>query len=183
LGGYIAANVAALASEPGSGVPAPKGIFVAEPSNGMLLPVDYSVIPSSTQVVIAAGDADVTVCSTGSTTLWDLLPQINPADKVFLVVPSDSYGKPALTADHTFPVTYPAPMNAQVNALDFYATWKLSVGTMNCSIYGSDCDYAVAQGTPKQTSMGAWSDGTKVKPIQWYRAPDSASLSCSSSRR
>lgn len=183
LGGYIAVNVAAMASEPGSGVPIPKGIFVAEPSNGMLLPADYTLIPSTTQVVIAAGDADITVCSTGSTTLWDLLPQVNPSNKAFLVVPSDSHGKPALTADHTFPVTYPAPMNAQVNTLDFYATWKLSVGTMNCSIYGSDCDYAVAQGTANQTGMGSWSDGVKVKAIQWYLTPDNAKLSCSASRR
>jgi acetyl esterase/lipase len=182
LGGYLSVNVAALAGEANSGIPMPKGIFAIEPSNGVTLPADYSLIPSTTQIVMAAGQSDTVVCTSGSTTLWDLLPQVNPSNKIFVTIPSDSHGKPMLVADHTFPVTYPAPMNAQVNALDYYGTWKLSVGTLNCSIYGSDCDYAVAQGTPNQLSMGAWSDGVPVKPMNWYGTPDNSSISCSTAR-
>jgi predicted alpha/beta hydrolase family esterase len=57
-----------------------------------------------------------------------------------------------------------------VNALDYYAYWKLSDALTDFAFFGRDRDYALGGG-PMQTSMGKWSDGQPVTPLEASNDP------------
>lgn len=57
------------------------------------------------------------------------------------------------------------------DALDYYGFWKLLDGLMDAAFYLRNRDVALG-GTPQQTSMGTWSDGVPVRPVEVQLAID-----------
>src|SRR5208283_5123642 len=54
--------------------------------------------------------------------------------------------------------------NFPPDAHDFYSFWKLFDALTDAAFYGTNREYALG-GTPQQTFMGCWSDGTPVNPL------------------
>jgi hypothetical protein len=62
------------------------------------------------------------------------------------------------------------PLTAKVDALDYYAYWKLFDALTDAAFYGRNRDYALGGGR-NQTHMGRWSDGKPVEPLQVRNDP------------
>ncbi|MFN0105773.1 MAG: alpha/beta hydrolase family protein [Bryobacteraceae bacterium] len=181
LGSYVGLVLAGRSTESGSPIPVPRGYFSVG-AGFAVAQTDYRGIPASTKIVFLVGADDSTVCKSSTELMWNLLPQIPPENKDFLVMPSDLRGNPDIIADHFFPITVPTPPPA-MDVRDFYGTWKLSVATMDCAMRGTSCEYALSNGGASQVSMGNWSDGTPVTTLQWAANPGSVTLPCEASSR
>ena len=98
---------------------------------------------------------------------------MDPQNKNFVIVHSDSHGTPPLIANHLAPVapdlaynsggdiaaaTHPALRNPSmmIDALDYYGFWKLFDGLCDAAFFGTDRQYALGN-TPEQRNMGKWS--------------------------
>ena len=55
--------------------------------------------------------------------------------------------------------------SGQVDALDYFAYWKLFDALTDAAFSGRNRDYALGGGA-NQTFMGKWSDGKPVEPLQ-----------------
>ena len=95
-------------------------------------------------------------------------------DKHYIRVRSDRHGRPSkndLIADHMDPAEADPPFflplwRGKKDAHDYWAYWKIVTAAMNCAIDNQDCDYARGP-TQELVSMGKWSDGTPVEPMQY----------------
>jgi pimeloyl-ACP methyl ester carboxylesterase len=194
LGGLLAANVAALASE--SNLPRVSAVMSVEPGiteapiNVPL--VDLKKLPADTLLLALAGDDDTLVRDTDAKRIYYESTRIPAKNKDFITLVSDSHGTPALLASHRAPTALDksydsgegvggAPANRvgdtpqtgrrdrletmMVNALDFYGTWKLFDALCDTAFYGKNREYALGN-TPQQRFMGVWSDGVPVKELK-----------------
>lgn len=171
MGGILTANIAALAKS--EGLPEPKAIMVVQPGVTTLIELaDLSKIPAGTLMLSVVGDKDFMVGEGDAKKIFEGCTAIPAENKDFIRVVSDYYGKPALVADHLSPVgsggqSLPdgrQASRANVNALDYYAYWRLFDALTNCAFYGKDRESALGN-TPQQRYMGKWSDGTPVKEL------------------
>jgi acetyl esterase/lipase len=157
-----AAQAAAL------GAPVPSAVFAASPGCDPDCIGSYAAIPASTRIVVLmeAQDQFGEAVQAQDRRLWAALTN-TPADhKDFVVVQSDAHGQPPLVADHGQPLA----AAGQVDALDWYGTWRLLDDLMNCSFAKLDCAYVFGD-TPEQRFMGVWSDGVPVKEAQVVSNP------------
>lgn len=186
MGGIISANLAALWRE--MGLPQPKAVMCAEPGGtrsyagwlgGKL--EDLSRIAPETLLLCVAGDRDSMVGSAEAKRIFKETTQVPATNKNFVVLQSDSHGKPALVADH-FAVCAPLPVKRDErvsffvklahapNALDYRGTWKLFDALCDAAFYGKNRQFALGN-TPEQRFMGHWSDGIPVKELKVVVAP------------
>lgn len=88
------------------------------------------------------------------------------AQKEFVITYSDSFGPWTLDAIHRTPVTW--RVADQLNALDYYAVYKLLDALADYTFTGNPEAYntALGGGSPEQTFMGIWPDGTPVRPME-----------------
>jgi len=56
------------------------------------------------------------------------------------------------------------PEKGSIDALDYYAYWKLFDALCDAAFYGKNREYALGN-TPQQRFMGKWSDGVPVKEL------------------
>jgi uncharacterized protein (TIGR03437 family) len=155
LGGVLNFNIAARAAV--EGIPAPKAILSAHPGDTIFADLNsYSQISYDTVVLMLVGDADNLVGDTTAKNILAALPYIRA--KNFITVRSDNHGSPALVADHL------APNAPPVDALDYFAYWKLSDALIDFVFFGTEADYATGGGN-NQIFMGRWSDGITVRPL------------------
>ncbi|MBN4071250.1 T9SS type A sorting domain-containing protein [Crocinitomix catalasitica] len=123
-------------------------------------------MPAETKILVVLGDNDENIDSfvTVDTVIsrYCDLTHIPYENKRLLLVNSDSTGSPALTADHHFYVADPQQPSS-IDALDFFGSWKLVTGLLDCAFYG-DCDHSLAD-PDSITYMGLWSNGTPVNAI------------------
>src|SRR5690242_16913532 len=157
LGGLLAANVAALARE--SSLPQMRAVMSVEP--GITDPpinvplADLKKIPAETLLLALAGDQDTLVRDADAKRIYYESTRVSANNKDFVMLVSDSHGRPALQASHRAPTAFdksydngegfgggPAVSSNRIgdtqqtnqrarletmmiNALDFYGTWKL----------------------------------------------------------
>jgi hypothetical protein len=102
----------------------------------------------------------------GAGQIWDGTPQIPLENKDYIRVRSDRFGEPDLLADHSFSSgPTPSPLSEGViDAMDFFAAWKLVDAVRDCTGFGQNCEYALGD-TPEQRHMGLWSNGMPVKEL------------------
>jgi acetyl esterase/lipase len=172
-GGAIAADMAALAAE--AGLPKPRAVMVVHPGRGMrrartpFFPAaDFAKIPADALLLVVVGADDRIVGDEAAKAIFRGARQI-PADrKDYIVVQTDRHGDPPLVADHPAPSCplRPAPVftSRRINALDYYAYWKLFDALLDCAFEGKNREYCLGD-TPQQRHMGRWSDGTPVKEL------------------
>ncbi len=112
-------------------------------------------------------------------------PQVPRVNKDLITVVSDNHGAPPLVAEHFAPIAPDSRysegyqdaireviasrvyrlFDARVDALDYYAYWKLCDGLIDAAFYGKNRQYALGN-TQEQRFMGLWSDGTPVLELR-----------------
>ena len=172
-GGAIAADMAALAAA--EGLPRPKAIMVVQPGRGVLAAdnaffpaADYGKIPKDVLMLVVVGADDRLVGSLMAKDLFVRTPQIPADHKDYIIVQSDRHGELPLVADHISPCAPLQPPlifpGRHIDALDYYAYWKLFDGLTDYAFFGTHKEFALGN-TPEQRYMGKWSDGTAVKEL------------------
>ena len=156
---------------------------------------DLKKLPADTLLLALAGDQDSLVRDTDAKRIYYESTRIPSANKDFITLVSDTHGAPALVASHRAPTAMdksydsgeglggaPAgtpdpigdapevkrrvrPETMQVNALDYYGTWKLFDALCDAAFTGKNREYALGN-TPQQRFMGLWSDGIPVKELK-----------------
>jgi dienelactone hydrolase len=105
VGGLLAANVAALASE--SGLPRVKAVMSVEPGiteAPINIPLaDLKKIPAETLLLALAGDQDTLVRDNDAKRIYNESTRVSAANKDYVTLVSDSHGLPGLQASHRAP--------------------------------------------------------------------------------
>lgn len=193
LGGVLAANVAALASE--SGLPRVRAVMSVEPgmtrSPGNIPMADLKKIESDTLLLAVAGDRDTLVEDYDAKRVYYESSRVSADNKDFIRMLTDERGQPELIASHRAP-TAPdkeydngegdlsarlsragsvtidsqpqSPRVPAINALDYFGTWKLFDALCDAAFFKRNREFALGN-TPQQRFMGKWSDGVPVKEL------------------
>jgi hypothetical protein len=156
-------------------VPLPHALLVVEPEQSKIPQYNFSLMDSRVFVMTVVGDQDSQTNRCLAVSLWNQLTGIASINKPFLVTQSDTHGSPQQVGNNVFPLTSTArdtiPPPSTVDDRDYNITYKLSVASVNCQIYGTYCDFAYGNGpvnsygATTQTDMGLWSDDTPVRPL------------------
>jgi len=194
LGGVLSASVAALAKESGlprvRAVMAVEPGLTREPA--MVPMPDLKKIESGTLLLSIAGDRDNLVDDYDAKRIYYESTRISADNKDFIRLVTDDRGSPTLLANHraptapdkgydngegdleaqlqnrgagsSTPVARDSSRTPAVNALDYYALWKLFDALCDAAFYGKNREYALGN-TPQQRFMGKWSDGVPVKEL------------------
>ena len=108
VGGILAANVAALASE--SGLPRVSAVMSVEPGiteAPINIPLaDLKKIPAETLLLAVAGDQDTLVRDTDAKRVYNESTQVPAGNKDYVTLVSDSHGTPNLQASHRAPTAH-----------------------------------------------------------------------------
>jgi pimeloyl-ACP methyl ester carboxylesterase len=175
-GGYVAANLAALAA--GRGLPRPRALMCVQPGkNGMSPLEDMSRIPKGTLLLVVNADRDAIITGRDILPIYEGATSVPAADKNYVVLRSDNHGEPDLVAEHLSPCALDEDFDSGVgrlrerfkvrmvtDSLDYYGYWKLFDGLCDAAFSGRNREYALGN-TPEQRFMGKWSDGRPVTEI------------------
>ena len=108
VGGILAANVAALASE--SGLPRVSAVMSVEPGiteAPINIPLaDLKKIPAETLLLAVAGDQDTLVRDVDAKRVYKESTRVPANNKDYVTLVSDSHGTPALQASHRAPTAH-----------------------------------------------------------------------------
>ncbi len=173
FGGIIAADLANRYAA--LQLPEPKVLFLAEPHDGGLagagepaLDASLAGIPSTTLVNCLDGDhgvlSEAGKSQSSCNAVLPKLAQIPDAHKDILLASSDAHGEPNIIADHVM-CAASAGDPVSLDALDYFACWKILDALRDCGLSGTNCAYALGD-TPQHRSMGQWSDGVPVRPLR-----------------
>jgi pimeloyl-ACP methyl ester carboxylesterase len=179
-GAYVGANIAAIAADEANGIPEPYAVLAFQPGGLNLIPKGpLSKMDDDTKFIVVVGNHDDVVCKSTAVFLWNEVTSVPEANRDFLLVRSDNRGSPEVIAHHYFPPTFGFTAEAEgLDVLDFFVTFKLSVGALRCAWKGVDCEYALGHGSPEQLYMGEWSDGQPVKPMERIENPNQLETVC-----
>ena len=161
LGGGITAEMAVLAEE--QGLPFPRAVMPVQPFIRLdTMMKNFHDIPASTFLLVVVGENDTIVGNFSGKTIFTTADQIPLDRKDFIIQRTDRHGKPALVADHVAPLCIPGSSN--VDAMDYFSTWKLFDALTDYAFYGIEQEYCLGN-TPEQRFMGYWSDDVPVKEL------------------
>jgi len=194
-GGIISAAMAASAKE--EGLPAPKAIMCIQPGISPWFPLgDLKQIPKDALLLTLAGDSDHITGRADAERIIKLTTQIPARNKNFILLRSDTHGKPNLRAGHLAPIAVSPADAAALKALKFQLRNLLkrvnednvdnerdlddplmtdALDYYGCwKLFDGLCDAAFhnrhreyALGdTPQQRFMGKWSDGKAVRELE-----------------
>jgi acetyl esterase/lipase len=172
-GAALSADLAAQAAS--VGLPKPRAVMVVQPGRGaqrarnpFFPAADYAKIPADALLLVVVGDQDRIVADAAAKDIFRGATQVPRANKNYVVVQTDRHGEPPLVADHLSPCSPVVPHwflpGRRIDALDFYAYWKLFDALTDCAFYGKSRECALGD-TPQQRFMGTWSDGTHVQEL------------------
>jgi pimeloyl-ACP methyl ester carboxylesterase len=196
LGGLLAANVAALASE--SNLPRVRAVMSVEPGiteAPINVPLaDLKKIPSDTLLLAVAGDQDTLVRDTDAKRIYYESTRVSAANKDYVTLVSDSHGEPGLQASHRAPTAMNKDYDsgegvggASTGIPDPIGGARISRRVRPETMMVNALDYygtwklfdglidAAFNGknreyalgnTPQQRFMGFWSDGVPVKELK-----------------
>jgi len=196
LGGLLAANIAALASE--SNLPRVRAVMSVEPGiteSPINVPLaDLKKIPAETLLLAIAGDQDGLVRDTDAKRIYYESTRVSALNKDFITLISDTHGQPTLLASHRAPTAMDkdydsgegvsgAPPGTPDPIGDARISRRVRPETMLVNAldyYGTwklfdgliDAAFAgknreyALGNTPQQRFMGVWSDGVPVKELK-----------------
>jgi pimeloyl-ACP methyl ester carboxylesterase len=161
-------------------LPQPMGIMTVSPGTGLFKGArldDYAAMPADTRLLIVVSDNDRTVGDELGLLLFNTA--VNTPMRNFLRQYPDDHGQPPITAGHNqaYSLYLPfdngvrnvsfrrAQLTATTDAVDYFGYWKLFDALVDCVRRGENCPYAFGGGL-EQTSLGAWSDGSPVRPLE-----------------
>jgi len=161
LGGGITAEMAVLAEE--QDLPIPRAVMPVQPFIRLdTMMNDFHDIPASTLLLVVVGENDTIAGNSSGKTIFTTADQIPLDRKDFIIQRTDRHGKPALVADHVAPLCIPGSSN--VDAMDYFSTWKLFDALTDYAFYGAEQEYCLGN-TPEQRFMGYWSDDVPVEEL------------------
>ena len=196
LGGALAANLAVRANAAAFGAPIlVLAVEPGRALPGMRGPVmeleDLGALDVATVLVTVAGDADTVVGDRDARQIFEGAAHVPAARKRYVVVHSDRHGRPALVASHQAPTapldtldllsdepsrrgnragqraTAPRHELQTVDALDYYAFWKLADALVAFASGGTDEVFS-ADNVRLLADMGEWSDGRNVAELAFH---------------
>ncbi len=176
-GGNLAAQIAAIASDPHAGLPQPKLVAAFMP--GEVIPTReprLDRIPASTLLLVAVGEDDILVGDLRGRQIFTQASAIPRSRKRFLLFRSDRHGFPPLIAEHTAPTganrrldtgegvfrTFQLSLG-EVNAMDRAGFWRIVDVAITTAFANQTFDEAIRD-QERFTHLGFWSDGRKVIP-------------------
>jgi acetyl esterase/lipase len=195
LGGVLAANVAALASE--SGLPRVRAVMSVEPgitrSPGNIPMSDLKKIESDTLLLAVAGDRDTLVEDYDAKRIYYESTRVSADNKDFIRMLTDERGQPELIASHRAPTAPDKDYDNGEGDLSARLS-RAGSGTIDSQrrsespripainaldyygtwkLFDALCDAAffaknrqfALGNTPQQRFMGKWSDGVPVKEL------------------
>jgi acetyl esterase/lipase len=176
-GGNLAAQIAAVAADPHSGLPAAKVVVALMP--GEVLPTReprLDRIPASTLLLVAVGEEDILVGDVRGRQIFSETTSIPRSRKRYLLFRSDRHGFPPILAEHTAPTAVNRQLDSgdglfrsfqmslgEVNALDRAGFWRIADAALETAFAGRSFDEAIRD-ADRFTHLGYWSDGRKVIP-------------------
>ncbi|HZW34529.1 MAG TPA: alpha/beta hydrolase [Isosphaeraceae bacterium] len=177
-GGNLAAQIAALASDPHADLPMPRAVICVMP--GEVVPMrqpSLSRIPGTTLLIVAVGDEDIVVGDLRGRQIFAEATAVPPARKRFILFRSDRHGYPPLIAEHTAPTGLNHQLDngegilrslqmsfGDVNALDHAGFWRIADVTLEAAFAGQSLD-EVVRDEERFRHLGYWSDGRRVTPL------------------
>jgi dienelactone hydrolase len=176
-GANLAAQIAALSSDPHAAIPVPRALVAIMP--GEVLPVrqpSFNRIPATTLLIVAVGDEDIVVGDLRGRQIFAEASAIPPSRKRFILFRSDRHGYPPLIAEHTAPTGTNHRLDngegilrslqlsmGEVNALDHAGFWRITDITLQAGFTGKTLDDA-SRDPERFRHLGFWSDGRRVIP-------------------
>jgi len=176
-GGNLAAQIAAVASDPHADIPKARAIVVIMP--GEVIPVRQPTldrIPASTLLLVIVGEDDLVVGDLRGRQIFIEASAIPRARKRFVLFRSDRHGYPPLLAEHTAPTGVNHRLDngegvfrslqrsfGDVNALDRAGFWRMTDVTLDAAFDGKTLD-DVTRDLERFRHLGYWSDGRRVIP-------------------
>jgi dienelactone hydrolase len=176
-GGNLAAQVAALASDPHAALPSPRAVVAIMP--GEVLPRRHPTldrIPATTLLIVAVGDEDLVVGDQRGREIFAEASTIPRTHKRFILFRSDRHGYPPLIAEHAAPtgtnhrldngegILRPLQLSlGDVNALDHAGFWRIADLTLQAAFAGKTLD-DMTRDAEQFRHLGYWSDGRRVIP-------------------
>jgi len=176
-GGNLAAQIAALASDPHADVPLPRALVVLMP--GELIPVrqpSLDRIPASTLLLVVVGEEDLVVGDLRGRQIFTEATSVPRTRKRFILFRSDRHGYPPLIAEHTAPTGVNHQLDngegvfrslqksfGDVNAFDRAGFWRMTDLTLEAAFDGKTLDDATRD-LERFRHLGYWSDGRRVIP-------------------
>jgi dienelactone hydrolase len=176
-GANLAAQVAAIASDPYADVPLPQALITVMP--GQIIPMpepSLSHISATTLMIVVVGEEDLVVGDLRGRQIFAEATAVERSRKRFILFRSDRHGFPPLIADHAAPTgVHPRLDNGEgifrsfqlslsdVNALDRAGFWRITDLTLAAAFNGKTLD-DVTRDHDQFRHLGFWSDGRKVNP-------------------
>jgi acetyl esterase/lipase len=176
-GGNLAAQIAAVSTDPHSGLPQPKAVIAVMP--GEVLPCrepSLHRIAPSTLLLVAVGEDDLLVGDQRGRQIFTQASGIPRSRKRYMLFRSDRHGFPPLLAEHTAPTGTNRRLDTGegvlrslqmslggVDALDRAGFWRISDVTLATAFANKTFDESL-QDEERFTHLGYWSDGRKVIP-------------------
>jgi dienelactone hydrolase len=176
-GGNLAAQIAAVSSDPRAGVPTVRAAMLFMP--GEVLPLrepKLSLIPATTLLIVAVGEDDLLVGDLRGRQIFAQATAVPRSHKRYILFRSDRHGSPPLIAEHTAPTSANHRLDngegvlrslqlslGDVNALDWAGFWRTADATLDAAFSGRNLDEAITD-EDAFTHLGYWSDGRRVTP-------------------
>jgi dienelactone hydrolase len=176
-GANLAAQVAAVASDPLADVPLPTALITVMP--GQIVPMSepsLARIPETTLMIVVVGEEDLVVGDLRGRQIFAEATAVPRSRKRFILFRSDRHGFPPLIADHTAPTGVHPRLDSgegifrsfqlslsDVNALDRAGFWRITDVTLEAAFTGKTLE-DVTRDKEQFRHLGFWSDGRKVNP-------------------
>jgi dienelactone hydrolase len=176
-GGNLAAQLAAAAADPHSGLPVPRLVIAMMP--GEVVPAReprLERIPASTLLLVMVGEDDLLVGDVRGRQIFSQATAVPRARKRYMLFRSDRHGFPPLVAEHTAPAGANRTLDTgdglfrsvqmslgEVNVLDRAGFWRVADAALETAFRGRTFASDI-QDEVRFTHLGYWSDGRKVVP-------------------
>jgi pimeloyl-ACP methyl ester carboxylesterase len=176
-GGNLAAQLAAITADPGSGLPEIRAVVAVMP--GEVIPnrePDLSRIPGRTLLVVMVGEEDILVGDLRGRQIFAGATAVPRERKRYILLRSDRHGYPPLIADHAAPTSSNRHLDSgdglfrglqlnfgDVNALDRAGLWRMTDVILSAAFNDRSLDQAIDD-PERFRHLGYWSDGRPVVP-------------------
>ncbi len=177
-GGVISANLAVNYKD--LGLPKPDVVLLCSPGSGPFkggVLDSYEKMPEDIRLLIMVSENDRIVKDKLGKKIFKTA--INTPNRNLIRQFADRHGSPRINAGHNESYSLDKSFDSgtrnitskrasrvsSLDAVDYFAYWKLFDALLDCSRTGQNCEYAIGN-TEKQRFMGTWSDGQAVKELE-----------------
>lgn len=177
FGGAIIANV--LEDWGKFDLQKPSAVMLVSPGTGPIKSFEYDEyknIPEDINMLILVSNGDLTVGDRFAKKVFNTA--VKTPNRNLIRQFQDDRGKPKIRHGHVecyardkefdsgrHGYSYQRAKRSRFDPIDFNVYWKLFDALQDCTLEGKNCNIAFGD-TPEQKSLGNWSDGTPIKPLE-----------------